>query len=107
MSSRKQGKVKWFNTEKGYGFILSPEGEDVFVHYRAIMSDGFKKLREGELVSYLQVKSEKGWQAAEVEAISSSISDDAEEKESDGHGGQPDATSDDQNVDGKDSDTPV
>lgn len=71
MSERKQGKVKWFNTEKGYGFILSPEGEDVFVHYRAIMFEGFKKLREGEIVSYLQVRSEKGWQAAEVEAISS------------------------------------
>lgn len=69
MSGRRQGKVKWFNTEKGYGFILSPEGEDVFVHYRAIMFDGFKKLREGELVSYLQVKSDKGWQAAEVESI--------------------------------------
>ena len=70
MSGRKQGKVKWFNTEKGYGFILSPEGEDVFVHYRAIMFDGFKKLREGEIVSYLQVKSEKGWQAAEVAPVS-------------------------------------
>jgi len=70
VSERRQGKVKWFNTEKGYGFILSPEGEDVFVHYRAIMFEGFKKLREGETVSYLQVRSEKGWQAAEVEAIS-------------------------------------
>ncbi len=69
MSNRKQGTVKWFNTEKGYGFILSPEGEDVFVHYRAILVDGFKNLREGQEVSYLQVKSEKGWQAAEVELL--------------------------------------
>jgi CspA family cold shock protein len=69
VNGRRQGKVKWFNTEKGYGFILSPEGEDVFVHYRAIMFDGFKKLREGETVTYLQVKSDKGWQAAEVESI--------------------------------------
>ncbi len=84
MSSRKQGKVKWFNTEKGYGFILSPEGEDVFVHYRAIMSEGFKKLREGETVSYLQVKSEKGWQAAEVEAIAPDVTDNPEEQEFDG-----------------------
>ena len=67
MSNRKQGTVKWFNTEKGYGFILSPEGEDVFVHYRAILLEGFKNLREGQVVTYLQVKSEKGWQAAEVE----------------------------------------
>lgn len=69
MSDRKHGTVKWFNTEKGYGFILSPEGEDVFVHYRAILVDGFKNLREGQEVSYLQVKSEKGWQAAEVELL--------------------------------------
>jgi CspA family cold shock protein len=69
LSNRKQGTVKWFNTEKGYGFILSPEGEDVFVHYRAILVDGFKNLREGQEVSYLQVKSEKGWQAAEVELL--------------------------------------
>lgn len=67
MSERKQGTVKWFNTEKGYGFILSPEGEDVFVHYRAIQVDGFKNLREGQVVTFLQIKSEKGWQAAEVE----------------------------------------
>ncbi len=70
MSVRKHGTVKWFNTEKGYGFILSPEGEDVFVHYRAILVDGFKNLREEQQVTYLQVKSEKGWQAAEVEVVS-------------------------------------
>ena len=63
MSERKQGTVKWFNTEKGYGFILNPEGEDVFVHYRAIQIEGFKNLREGQVVSFLQIKSEKGWQA--------------------------------------------
>ncbi len=67
MSERKQGTVKWFNTEKGYGFILNPEGEDVFVHYRAIQIEGFKNLREGQVVTFLQIKSEKGWQAAEVE----------------------------------------
>lgn len=77
MSNRKQGTVKWFNTEKGYGFILSPEGEDVFVHYRAILVDGFKNLREGQEVSYLQVKSEKGWQAAEVELLDALDSEDA------------------------------
>ncbi len=76
MSTRKQGTVKWFNTEKGYGFILSPEGEDVFVHYRAILVEGFKNLREGQEVSYLQVKSEKGWQAAEVELLGSPEGDD-------------------------------
>ena len=63
------GTVKWFNTEKGYGFLLSPEGEDVFVHYRAILVDGFKNLNEGQQVSYTQVRSDKGWQAAEVELL--------------------------------------
>ena len=65
------GFVKWFNTAKGYGFILSPEDEDVFVHYRAIQAEGFKNLTDGQEVSYLQVKSEKGWQAAEVEILHS------------------------------------
>jgi len=67
MSERLNGTVKWFNTEKGYGFILNPDGEDVFVHYRSIMVEGYKNLREGQAVSFLQTKSEKGWQAAEVE----------------------------------------
>lgn len=75
MSNRKHGTVKWFNTEKGYGFILSPEGEDVFVHYRAILLEGFKNLREGQNVTYLQVKSEKGWQAAEVEVADADVED--------------------------------
>ena len=70
MSTPITGTVKWFNTEKGYGFILSPECEDVFVHYRAIMVEGFKNLHEGQQVEYLQVQSEKGWQAAEVDRLS-------------------------------------
>lgn len=61
------GKVKWFDNAKGYGFILNAENEDVFVHYRAIMGDGYKSLNEGEEVEFLQTRSEKGWQAAEVE----------------------------------------
>ncbi len=77
MSERKQGAVKWFNTEKGYGFILSPEGEDVFVHYRSIQVEGFKNLREGQEVSFLQIKSEKGWQAAEVELLANELPDEA------------------------------
>ena len=67
--SKSTGTVKWFNTEKGYGFLLNEAGEDVFVHYRAILIDGFKNLREGQEVTFLQVKSEKGWQAAEVEPV--------------------------------------
>jgi len=66
VSERRQGTVKWFNTEKGYGFILNPEGEDVFVHYRSIQLDGFKNLYDGQAVSFLEIKGEKGLQAAEV-----------------------------------------
>jgi len=75
VSERKQGTVKW----KGYGFILNPEGEDVFVHYRSIQVEGFKNLREGQAVSFLQIKSEKGWQAAEVEVENGGQSEHPEE----------------------------
>jgi len=78
VSERRQGPVKWFDTAKGYGFIVSPEGEDVFVHYRAIHGEGFKNLLEGQLVTYLQVKSQKGWQAAEVEINNDSSTEDSE-----------------------------
>lgn len=63
---RQTGVVKWFNTEKGYGFVVNDDGEDVFVHYRSIQAEGFKNLRENDLVQYTQIKSDKGWQAAEV-----------------------------------------
>lgn len=63
------GKVKWFDNAKGYGFILNAEEEDVFVHYRSIMGDGYKSLNEGEEVEFLQTRSDKGWQAAEVERL--------------------------------------
>ena len=64
-----EGTVKWFDTKKGYGFILTPQGEDAFVHYRAIMEDGFKNLIEGQRVRFRQVKSALGWQAAEVSVL--------------------------------------
>ena len=67
MSEKQTGTVKWFDNAKGYGFILNAENEDVFVHYRAIMGDGYKSLNEGEEVEFLQTRSEKGWEAAEVE----------------------------------------
>lgn len=60
------GTVKWFDNAKGFGFIVNEDGEDVFVHYRSIEGDGYKTLAEGQQVEYLQTKSEKGWQAAEV-----------------------------------------
>lgn len=61
-----QGKVKWFNAEKGYGFIESEDGKDVFVHFSAIQSEGFKSLDEGQAVEFDIVEGARGPQAANV-----------------------------------------
>ena len=66
MSTKESGTVKWFDNAKGFGFAVNQSGEDVFIHYRAIMGEGFKTLAEGQRVEFVQVKSEKGWQAAEL-----------------------------------------
>ncbi len=60
------GNVKWFDTKKGYGFIIGPEGKDVFVHYTSIDGDGFRSLREGEPVEYELVQTPKGLAASHV-----------------------------------------
>ncbi len=65
--SKITGKVKWFNADKGFGFINQDNGgEDVFVHFRAIASDGYKSLDEGQSVSFEIEKGQKGLQAANV-----------------------------------------
>ncbi|MBU5677027.1 cold-shock protein [Alkaliphilus sp. MSJ-5] len=61
-----KGTVKWFNSEKGYGFISRENGDDVFVHYSAITMDGFKTLEEGQAVQFEIVQGEKGPQATNV-----------------------------------------
>lgn len=60
------GVVKWFNAEKGYGFIQVEEGNDVFVHYSAIQEEGFKTLEEGQNVTFEIVEGDRGPQAANV-----------------------------------------
>jgi len=63
---KEQGTVKWFNNEKGYGFISRNSGEDVFVHHSAILAKGFKSLNEGDTVEFSVTKGPKGLQATEV-----------------------------------------
>lgn len=60
------GTVKWFNAEKGYGFITTEEGEDVFAHFSQIQKEGFKTLEEGQEVTFDVVESEKGLQAENI-----------------------------------------
>jgi cold shock protein len=70
MAERELGVVKWFNGEKGYGFIARDSGEkDVFVHFSAISAEGFRTLREGQRVEFEVVQGDKGPQAQAVDVI--------------------------------------
>ena len=64
-----EGKVKWFNEKKGFGFIERDEGEDVFVHFSAITGSGFRTLTEGQRVEFEVEKGPKGLQASNVKAL--------------------------------------
>jgi CspA family cold shock protein len=65
-----RGKVKWFNNQKGYGFITRDDGKDVFVHYSAITGDGYKTLNEGQEVEFEVTQGPKGEQATNVKRAS-------------------------------------
>lgn len=63
------GKVKWFNAEKGYGFITDPDGNDVFVHFSSIIAKGYRTLEERQTVEYDLIENERGKQAQNVKVI--------------------------------------
>ncbi len=69
MSEKEQGTVKWFNGSKGFGFIERENGEDVFVHFSAIVSDGYRTLEEGQRVEFTVEKGQKGLQAQNVTTL--------------------------------------
>jgi CspA family cold shock protein len=66
MSEKEQGTVKWFNGSKGYGFISRETGDDVFVHFNAIIGDGYRNLEEGQRVEFTVTQGQKGPQAENV-----------------------------------------
>ena len=61
-----KGTVKWFDPKKGFGFVLNDDGEDVFIHYTSIDGDGFRRLRNGQVVEYEEIASDKGLQGKDV-----------------------------------------
>jgi len=66
-----KGTVKWFNPKKGFGFVINKDGQDVFVHYTSIQSDGFRSLKRGQIVEYNELRSDKGLHGKEVRIICS------------------------------------
>ncbi len=67
--TRLLGRVKWFNDRKGFGFLTSPDNQDVFVHHSAIQSEGFRSLKEGEMVEYEVEAGPKGLKALSVKRV--------------------------------------
>ena len=61
-----EGVVKWFDPRKGFGFIVGPDGQDIFAHYTVIQGDGFRVLRDGSTVQSDAVRTDKGWKATKV-----------------------------------------
>lgn len=69
MAERQEGTVKWFNSQKGYGFIQREGGPDIFVHFKAIIAEGYKSLQEGQKVEFEITDGPKGPQAQEVKIL--------------------------------------
>ena len=69
MTDRIQGTVKWFNADKGFGFISRPDGDDLFVHYSEIQSTGYRSLDEGATVEFVVTQGKKGLQASNVTIV--------------------------------------
>ena len=69
-----EGVVKWFDARKGFGFIVGPEGQDIFVHFSVIeQSEGFRALRDGERVTYSAADGDKGWSATKARSLGSRV----------------------------------
>ncbi len=64
-----EGNVKWFDPRKGFGFVIGPEGQDIFIHFSIIQQDGFRTLRDGERVQYSAALGAKGWAATAVRSL--------------------------------------
>ncbi len=64
-----EGIVKWFDPRKGFGFVVGPEGQDIFVHFSVIQGEGFRALKDGSKVTYDATKSDKGWKATKVSRV--------------------------------------
>lgn len=62
-----EGVVKWFDPRKGFGFIVGPEGQDIFAHFSVIVGEGFRALKDGSVVTYDAVQTDKGWKATRIE----------------------------------------
>ncbi len=73
MSQKETGQVKWFNEKKGFGFIVNKNGEDIFVHYKDIVSNGFKTLHENDHVTFILGHGEKGYKAHEVLVVNQEV----------------------------------
>jgi CspA family cold shock protein len=64
-----EGVVKWFDPRKGFGFVIGPEGQDIFVHFSVIQGEGFRVLKDGSRVNYDALKGDKGWKATRVSRV--------------------------------------